>query len=478
MTTAVSEAFDLNVEEVLEHWTVAHAVREIIANALDEQILTDTAAPEILKDLQGNWHVRDFGRGVRPEHLTQRENPEKLAHPHLIGKFGVGLKDALAVLYRHGISVELRSSHADIGIGIRPKHGFETISTLHALVTPASDALLIGTDVVLSGLDDADIDAAKDFFLQFSGETTLECTRIGDILEMRRRAAARIYVNGLHVADEPGFLFSYNITALTKGLRKSLNRERSNVGRTAYGDRVRAILTQAQSADVARALADDVSALASGTSHEELKTWRDVAVHACRALNAVEKVMFITSSHAMGPERNVIDYARADGLRVVVVPDDVSAKLVDQRDLAGNPIRTLGFYAVELDQSFEYDFVDPTVMTAAERRVFEQTDAILNLARMGSSRRRVGHVLISETMRPDPRLAQFDGIWDAQQRRIIIKRSALRTLPKYAGTLLHEAAHVVTGAPDASLDFEDGLSSVAGAVADTALQPQREAAAG
>jgi hypothetical protein len=28
--------FDLNIERVLEHWTVAHALREIIANALDE----------------------------------------------------------------------------------------------------------------------------------------------------------------------------------------------------------------------------------------------------------------------------------------------------------------------------------------------------------------------------------------------------------------------------------------------------------
>lgn len=469
MITAEPDAFDLNIEEVLEHWTVAHAVREIIANALDEQELTRTASPEIVKHASGNWHVRDFGRGVRSEHLTQRENPEKLEHPHLIGKFGVGLKDALAVLHRHGIEVVLRSSHADIGIGMRRKHGFESISTLHALVSPASDPSVTGTDVILTGLDDTDVDTAKDFFLQFSGEATLERTKIGDILVVPNRAVPRIYVNGLHVADEPGFIFSYNITALTKSLRKSLNRERSNVGRTAYGDRIRAILTQAQSADVARALADDIAALASGTSHEELKTWRDVAVHACKALNAVEKVVFVTSAHAMGPERNLIDYARVDGLRVIVVPDDVQAKLLNQRDLAGNPLRDLGFYAEELNQSFAYDFVDPAAMTAAERRVFEQTDAILELARMGRSRQRIKQVLISETMRPDPRLAQFDGIWEAEQRRIIIKRSALRSVSIYAGTLLHEATHVVTDAPDVSLAFEVGLSVVAGAVADTAL---------
>ena len=39
--------FDLNIEKVLENWTVAHAIREIIANALDEQVLTGTKDIEI-----------------------------------------------------------------------------------------------------------------------------------------------------------------------------------------------------------------------------------------------------------------------------------------------------------------------------------------------------------------------------------------------------------------------------------------------
>ena len=35
--------FDLNIEKILEDWEVCHAVREIIANALDEQILTQSS---------------------------------------------------------------------------------------------------------------------------------------------------------------------------------------------------------------------------------------------------------------------------------------------------------------------------------------------------------------------------------------------------------------------------------------------------
>ena len=68
--------FDLNIEKILEHWELYDAIREIIANALDEQLLTDSKDIEIRK--KGNdWTIRDFGRGIMYEHLTQKENEEK-----------------------------------------------------------------------------------------------------------------------------------------------------------------------------------------------------------------------------------------------------------------------------------------------------------------------------------------------------------------------------------------------------------------
>jgi hypothetical protein len=62
-----------------------------------------------------SWHIRDWGRGLRCEHLTQNENKEKLAHPdQVVGKFGVGLKDALATFDRHRVAVVIRSRYSDI----------------------------------------------------------------------------------------------------------------------------------------------------------------------------------------------------------------------------------------------------------------------------------------------------------------------------------------------------------------------------
>jgi hypothetical protein len=67
---AGADAFDLNIGKVLEHWTVPFAIREVIANALDEAALSGTAEPEIVRDEHGSWHIRDFGRGLRYAHLT------------------------------------------------------------------------------------------------------------------------------------------------------------------------------------------------------------------------------------------------------------------------------------------------------------------------------------------------------------------------------------------------------------------------
>src|SRR5690348_15900542 len=71
----------------------------------------------IFKDSKG-WHVRDFCRGLHYSHLTQNENQEKLQNrDKVIGKFGVGLKDALATLDRRKISVLIRSRYGDISLG-------------------------------------------------------------------------------------------------------------------------------------------------------------------------------------------------------------------------------------------------------------------------------------------------------------------------------------------------------------------------
>lgn len=121
---------------------------------------------------------KDFGRGLRHEHFTMNENQEKLDHPGLIGKFGVGLKDALATFDRLGIETCIRSKFCDVSFDRSEKHDFSDVITLHACISEPSDPLFVGTEFILKGCSTDDIEKAKRLFLRFSGEECLEKTNM------------------------------------------------------------------------------------------------------------------------------------------------------------------------------------------------------------------------------------------------------------------------------------------------------------
>ena len=467
-TQSTARQFDLNIEKVLEHWTIAHAMREIIANALDEQALTGTADPEITQDGTGDWHIRDFGRGLRYEHLTQKENTEKLKHPgKIIGKFGVGLKDALATADRREVAIRIHSRHGDVTISKASKHGFNDVVTLHANIHAANNVQLVGTDFVLSGVYEEDVSQAKGFFRRYSGDEVLEDTKYGCVLRKSGKLA-RIYVNGLCVAEEEKFLFSYDITSLTTALRKALNRERTNVGRTAYQDRVKSILLECTASAVTGALANDLRNFETGTIHDEPQ-WIDVALHACRILNANEKVIFVTSVQ-LRTGTSLIGHAESDGYRVIVVPQNIADKLPKLKDIHGEPVRSLERYGEEWHDSFEFSFIDPDKLTAKEKAVYDMTSPILQLA--GKKRTQaIKQVLISEKMRLDEDGAgEVQGLWQFDEHRVIIKRSQLCSLEDYSAVLLHEVTHAFTDASDLEDEFEDGLTEMLGVLANLALK--------
>jgi hypothetical protein len=461
----VTREFDLNIERVLENWTVAHALREVIANALDEQALTGTRDPEIFRDGRGCWHVRDWGRGLRYEHLTQNENGEKLAQPDkVVGKFGVGLKDALATFDRHGIRVTIGTRHGDITTGKQAKHGFADIQTLHALISDPADPSMLGTEFILHGdaLGEQQVQEAKALFLRYAGDQELGATPYGSVLQPKdRKARARIYVNGLRVAEEDNFLFSYDITSPTATLRRALNRERSNVGRGAYTDRVKAILLACDQKEVIDALVADLQHYERGTQHDETQ-WIDVGLHACKQLNARRKVIFLTAFELV-TAGDFVQRARDDGYEIVVVPDSIRLKLPGLRDPLGEPIRDLGRYRDEWQDSFHFTFVSPAELTRAERLVWDALPAIF--AARGGRPTQVRDVRVSETMRLiEGGYQEAVDLWDGADGNIIVKRAQLRSLAKFAGTVLHEVSHALSGAPDVSREFEEALTTELGAI--------------
>lgn len=454
--------FDLNIEEVLENWEVPHAIREVISNGLDERALTETKDIEIFKDADGNWHVRDFGRGLRIEHFTQNESPEKLeAETGVIGKFGVGLKDALATFHRRGVDVTVRSPHGTFTLTRAAKANFQGIATLHVAYDDAGNDIE-GTDFSLSGVTDAQMDDAKGLFLAFNDEQVLDTTRYGDVL-LRKGDAAKVYISGVFAAEEPNFLFSYNVTHLTDTMRKRLNRERLNVGRTTYAERVRSILRAAEDPAVQEGLMDQILTRNRGDLRDEMG-WIEISQHALNLLHATDDVLFVTDRE-MRRNPDLMDHARGDGLLIVMVTDAEKKKLVEQSAAGGPETRMFETYLKEFNESFQYTFVDSSDLTPAERRVFDLTPEFLALVGVTDD---APDVLISETMRVTE--DETEGVWDPHIPAVVIKRDRLGDRMGFGATLLHEIAHAMSGALDATREFEMVLTHYLGATSTSALE--------
>lgn len=455
-----ARAFDLNVESVLDHWTVGSALREVVANALDEAVLTGADEPKITEVAPSVWIVRDYGRGLEHKHLSQNESDEKAHHESVIGQFGVGLKDALATFHRQGIGVEIHSKFGDFSLIQQAKAGFEDVSTLHVLFSNPSKPDLVGTEFVLKGVTDSDVSEVRAMFLRFSGIEALAQTAFGEILDVRDRVLqGRIYVRGLLIAKEDNFRFSYNITKLDAGLRKALNRERTNVGRTAYSAQLKKMLTGTDSEEVARILVDEFRAIESGTNCDEI-TWREVSVFATKALHSQREVVFVTAEE-LQTARSDIDHVGDDGREVVVVTQAVRDRLRSEPGFDGSKMLDLGGFRQAYNDSFVYEYVDPDDLTPDERRMWDLRPAIIHMV-LPAGEPFGFDVRISAKMRLAGAHDDVAGQWRPEAREIVIRRDQLSDITSFGGVLLHEVAHAMSGASDVSRDFEDFLSKYIG----------------
>ncbi len=460
--------FDLNIDRILEDWNIEHAIREIIANALDEQHLTRTQDIRIEKRREGCWIIRDFGRGIKYEHFVQNESMEKLNAQGVIGKFGIGLKDALATFDRKNVSVNIYSKYGDIRIERLNKGGFSDIVTLHAIIENPSRPTMLGTEFEIDGVTDSDMAKAKNFFLMFSNHRVLESTRIGEIIERNPGAPAFVYVNGVKIASEDNFLFSYNITSLNTALRKALNRERTNVGRTAYTPSVRAMLLDAEEEKVIDILSEDLGNYSSGMSHDELK-WSDIQLHTTKLLSNRKNVVYVTSEQLK--DNNDLVHEAERSSQIVVIPENLQEKIRKENEKQEeNAIRTMDVFVKERSDNFEYEFVDIDSLNVFEKENYDCLSGILNA--IGGKPEAVKQIRIAEKMQRDTvTYMPANGLWTNGQ--IIIKRSVLSNLEKFVGVLIHEIAHAKSGYTDGTRGFESQLTDFLGILGYKYLQLQK-----
>jgi len=272
-----------------------------------------------------------------------------------------------------------------------------------------------------------------------------------------------VYILGVLASEEPNFLFSYNITSLTETMKKRLNRERLNVGRTTYTDRIKTILRAAKSHEVHDELVTQVGRRAFGDQRDEMQ-WIEISQLALNLMHERARVAYVTEEE-LQTKPDLVGSAKADGLQVVVISEQQKEKAEAQAAAGGLELRTLDVYAREFNESFQYQFVEPSKLNSQERAIFALTPRIFHLVDIAPLR--APKVLLSETMRITS--TDTGGVWDADLQAIVVKRDCLETVARYAGVLLHEAAHATTGTPDVSRAFENVLTRFLGLVSARAL---------
>jgi len=319
-----------------------------------------------------------------------------------------------------------------------------------------------GTDVVLDGISETAIKEAKSNFIRYSDLDLLESTRYGDVYRVQEGEDIGVYVTVLKVAEEPKFLFSYNITNTTKQIRDALNHERSNVGRTAYTSRVKKILKACDSEVVAKHLVDDLQRFTDGETHDELG-WKPIQLHAVRILNARQDVV-ITTVDEQQKHRDLLDHAKGDGHSVVTVPDRIRTELSETVDVDGNQIRDVSVYEKEYNDSFEFYWVKKSELTTEELDAWNSRDEILDIVGRPQN---YEYRIASQFRATDD--DQTRGLHRSGEESIIVHRDVLSDHAEFIGVFLHELAHTRTPFPDQTREFENVLTELLGEVGVEAL---------
>lgn len=268
-------SIDLNIgKNYLNDWNVHYAIREIIANALDEG---KNEIPELIEKAEEEYIIRDFSSGLKIENFIMMGS-DKANNKNVIGKFGVGLKDALGVLNNNGIRVKIITNKYIFKPNMQQKSRIMRIKTLHVQVYRNSEQSFRGTMFILRNCKREYIEQAKNEFLIYKNQKTqiIEKTCYGDIL-IKENNVADIYINGMKISEDRNLSFSYNIKSISARLKSAINRERKYVNRDAYREDIKRIINKCKEKHVLDAFEEQLRKTYSDNSYSEIK-WNTVLV--------------------------------------------------------------------------------------------------------------------------------------------------------------------------------------------------------
>lgn len=432
--------FDLNIKKILENWNISDAIREFISNALDEMKLTNTNEPEIDKE-GNNWIIRDFGRGIQIGHLSQDESNEKKKHDETIGRFGIGLKDAIAVLFRNDIKFMIETEKYIMEPIEYLKNGFRE-KTIHMKISNQVNRI-VGTKITIFNLKDNDMHDAKNNFIAFNKEKLLYSNNYGQILE--KNESSIIYVSGMKIATNDSYTFSYNIKKINKKLESKLNRERKSLGRESYSEIIEKIIKNDIPSNIIRRFAED-----KDNSGEMSK--KSIRFLIFEKMNNENNYIFITEEESYNLSEEEKRIMSLEDKKIIIIKDG-DKNIMKEKELYDYSASMSNY-----NDNFTFNAIDIKTLDSKMKNCL---DLLHNIINKMSNKNSLFNKKIIIVDKNNPLNEDVFGYWNPRNAdTIYIVKKCLNNLKDSIVTLIHELAHSIYGNIDSTRNFENDLSYV------------------
>lgn len=436
-----------------ENWGMDEILRELIANALDSR-----APVEITHDPVANEAViRDYGKGFKAHCLMLGEGEKKDGQQ--IGQFREGLKIALLAAARAKIPVRLRTTGCSV-----ESASMETLALgRKGLVLRLNgDRLDHGTEIRIQ-CSQWQVDEARKLFLRFTVGTDVPV-----IFTLPDAQRQKVYVNGLQTVVG-GWAFSYNLRG--DAVKSAMNRDRTALKHAELRDAIGRIWQKCKSPELIQQFLSKVD-----NEHGEWqiqlpvkKTWRRALLINCGLSPRLKKVAYPGSTEHNSRLKQ-LGWHILDCANRPIVRHLAWNMFPDARSALDNAMQTAETKNADAPHEGQYrkvswDSLDEGLIREYEDAVSRVLTALWPHLGPDTLHAKLFHAVdhfrwfvFSKSSLDGDRSV---GCWLSGRHAIGIRRSMLGASDKILeGIVVHELAHFLSGATDATVEFEQMLTYI------------------
>lgn len=227
--------YDLNFDQINDDLPLAQAFFELLTNAFDS-VKGDLNLVSIEVVHSNEIIIHDQGPGIMRQHLRfSRTNHQS----NETGRFGIGLKDALAIIVNNGGNIKIESKHLLVNKLVRrAKEGYQE-ETYHASIVK-HDPEMIGTRITVTAIgSEVALEEAKDRLIYYYPEEHLFTCPKGEIYV--NNGESYQFYRGVLTCEGAKSLYTYNVYQ-NLSTEKIVTRDRTKLSKDALNQQISTIL--------------------------------------------------------------------------------------------------------------------------------------------------------------------------------------------------------------------------------------------